>query len=83
MLTFQERFALKLARVFWGKFWKFRKQYKAPTNSIRKLTICVDNAVVLTLLDAATKVTQEEMTKNVSNIEKYQSLSLLHDKFVL
>jgi hypothetical protein len=37
----------------------------------------------LTLLDAATKVMQEEMIKNVSNIEKYQPFSLLHDQFVL
>ena len=26
---------------------------------------------------------QEEMIKNVSNIEKYQPFSLLHDQFVL
>ena len=32
------------------------------------------NAGLLTLLDAATKVMQEEMIKNVSNIEKYQPL---------
>ena len=41
------------------------------------------NAGLLTLLDAATKVMQEEMIKNVSNIEKYQPFSLLHDQFVL
>ena len=29
---------------FWGNSVKCRKQYKAPTNSIRKLTICIDNA---------------------------------------
>ena len=37
----------------------------------------------MTLLDAATKVMQDEMIKNVSNIEKYQPVSLLHDQFVL
>ena len=37
------------------------------------------NTGLLTLLDAATKVMQEEMIKNVSNIEKYQPFSLLHD----
>ena len=37
------------------------------------------NAGLLTILDAATKVMQEEMIKNVSNIEKYQPFSLLHD----
>ena len=41
------------------------------------------NAGLLTLLDAATKVMQEAMIKNVSNIEKYQPFSLLHDQFVL
>jgi hypothetical protein len=41
------------------------------------------NAGLLTLLEAATKVMQEEMIKNVSNIEKYQPFSLLHDQFVL
>jgi len=41
------------------------------------------NAGLLTLLDAATKVMQEEMIKNVSNIKKYQPFSLLHDQFVL
>jgi hypothetical protein len=45
------------------------------------------NAGLLTLLDASTKVMQEEMIKdvgkNVSNIEKYQPFSLLHDQFVL
>ena len=41
------------------------------------------NAGWLTLLDAATKVMQEEMNKNVSNIKKYQPFSLLHDQFVL
>ena len=41
------------------------------------------NAGLLTLLDAATKVMQEEMIKNVSNIQKYQPFSLLHDQFVL
>ena len=29
---------------FWKNSVKCRKQYKAPTNSIRKLTICIDNA---------------------------------------
>ena len=29
---------------FWGNSVKCREQYKAPTNSIRKLTICIDNA---------------------------------------
>ena len=29
---------------FLGNSVKCRKQYKAPTNSIRKLTICIDNA---------------------------------------
>jgi hypothetical protein len=38
---------------------------------------------LLTLLDEATKVMQDEMIKNVSNIEKYQPVSLLHDQFVL
>ena len=37
------------------------------------------NTGLLTLLDAATKAMQEEMIKNVSNIEKYQPFSLLHD----
>ena len=41
------------------------------------------NAGLLTLLDAATKVMQEEIIKNVSNIEKYQPFSLSHDQFVL
>ena len=41
------------------------------------------NAGLLTLLDAATKAMQEEVIKNVSNIEKYQPFSLLHDQFVL
>jgi hypothetical protein len=41
------------------------------------------NTGLLTLLDAATKAMQEEMIKNVSNIEKYQPFSLLHDQFVL
>ena len=41
------------------------------------------NTGLLTLLDAATKVMQEEMIKNVSNIQKYQPFSLLHDQFVL
>jgi hypothetical protein len=50
LLTFQERFALKLASVFLGKLTniqcqcrslsvKCRKQCKAPTNSMRKLTM--------------------------------------------
>ena len=30
---------------FWKNSVKCRKQYKAPTNSIRKLTICIDNAM--------------------------------------
>ena len=29
---------------FWKNYVKCRKQYKAPKNSIRKLTICIDNA---------------------------------------
>ena len=37
------------------------------------------NAGLLTLLYVATKVMQEEMIKNVSNIEKYQPVSLLND----
>ena len=41
------------------------------------------NAGLLTLLDAATKVMQEEMIENASNIEKYQPFFLLHDQFVL
>jgi hypothetical protein len=41
------------------------------------------NAGLLTLLDAATKVIQDEMIKNASNIEKCQPVSLLHDQFVL
>ena len=55
LLTFQERFALKLASLFLGKLTniqcqcrslsvKCRKQCKAPTNSMRKLTIYIDNA---------------------------------------
>ena len=40
-------------------------------------------AGLLKILDAATKVMQEEMIKNVSNIKKYQPFSLLHDQFVL
>ena len=34
------------------------------------------NAGLLTLLYVATKVMQDEMIKNVSNIEKYQPVSL-------
>ena len=34
------------------------------------------NAGLLTLLDAVTKVMQDEMIKNVSNIEKCQPVSL-------
>ena len=41
------------------------------------------NTGLLTLLDAATKSIQDEMVKNVPNIEKYQPVSLLHDQFVL
>ena len=44
------------------------------------------NTGLLTLLDAATKVMQdsnEEMIKNVSNIEKCQPFSLKHDQFAL
>ena len=41
------------------------------------------NAGLLTLLDAATKVIQDEMIKNASNIKKCQPVSLLHDQFVL
>ena len=41
------------------------------------------NTGLLTLLDAATKVMQDEMIKNVSNIGKYQPIFLLHDQFVL
>jgi hypothetical protein len=36
------------------------------------------NAGLLTLLDAATKSMQEEIIKNVSNIQKYQPFFLLH-----
>ena len=39
--------------------------------------------VIFVKVNATTKVMQEEMIKNVSNIEKYQPVSLLNDLFAL
>ena len=56
----------------------FQFSHKAPWVIFVKV-----NTGLLTLLDAATKVMQEEIIKKISNIEKYQPFSLLHDQFVL